>query len=100
MQNPSAKLADLEARTDQGRIGFLRAEMAIAFTFTELATTRYEHEPQKAEHYVADAEKAYATLVRFMSEPIHTDHLPLAVHEELRAALKQLRETLDGLRKD
>jgi hypothetical protein len=82
VQMPPSKLADLEARSDQERIGFLRAEMATAFTFTGLARAQYERE-QDAEHYVADAEKAYSTLVRFTSDPKHIEHVPPEVKKNL-----------------
>jgi creatinine amidohydrolase/Fe(II)-dependent formamide hydrolase-like protein len=69
------------------------------FTFAQMARTHYQlGEPGKAEGDVATAEKGYSTLLRFLTDPKHTEHLATEVQQELRAGLDRLRETLDGLK--
>jgi hypothetical protein len=86
------------ANLNQDRVEFLRTELKTCFTFTEMARTHYQlRELAEADNDVAAAEKGYSTLLRFLSDPKHIEHLATEVLQELKAGLERLRKTLDGL---
>jgi hypothetical protein len=94
------ELSRLQAESDRQRILLLRTDLEACFTFLAVAET--EHQTghyETAERSLADAEKGYATVLRFLSDPKHARHLSPEVCQELRAELERLRTTLDQLRK-
>jgi hypothetical protein len=74
---------------------FLKAELALGFTFTTIASRRYETGPKEdAERSIVNAEKAYETVSRFLSDPKHTNRLTDADIRDLTAELERLRGEL------
>jgi len=77
---------------------FLKAELALGFTFTTIASRRYETGPKEdAERSIVNAEK----VSRFLSDPKHTNRLTDADIRDLTAELERLRGELmklEGLR--
>jgi hypothetical protein len=77
---------------------FLRTELASGFTFASLAETeRSIGNDEHAKRSIADAEKAYATMQRFLSDPKHAKHISDEGRRELTAGMERFRKTLDGL---
>jgi hypothetical protein len=93
--DPSAKL---KAEFDSNRVNFLKTEVALGFTFAAVAARNYETgNPEFAERSMANSEKAYETVTRFLSDPKHLKHLTEEEVRDLTAELERLRERLDGL---
>jgi hypothetical protein len=96
--DPELKSKQLSMETDRNRIEFLRTELQASFTFAKVAET--EHSTGEHEHAarsLADAEKAYSTLLRFMSDPKHARHISEEERLELTTGMERLRATLDRL---
>ena len=90
---------DLQSQLDQNRIDFLRTELGLSLTFANLAQTK--REPGKEEHAkraMASAEKGYATMQRFLSDPKHAEHIKDQERRELTEGMTELRRKLDHLR--
>ncbi len=87
---------------DGTHAGFLKAELALGFTFTSIASQRYETGfKEDAGRSMVNAEKAYETVSRFLLDPKHTNRLTDADIRDLTAELERLRgelTKLDGLR--
>jgi len=67
---------DLQSQSDQNRIEFLRTELSACFTFASVAETEFNiGNNEHAQRSIADAEKAYATMQRFLSDPKHAEHI-------------------------
>lgn len=80
------------------RITFLRIELQICFTLTKLVETELDlGNRENAARSLENAERAYATLVHFMSDAKHVDHMAKEEREELRSGILQLRAQLDEL---
>ena len=81
---------------------FLKAELALGFTFTTIASQRYETGyEESAERSLGNAEKAYETVSRFLADPKHTNRLTDAETRDITAKLERLRGELmklEGLR--
>jgi hypothetical protein len=77
---------------------FLKAELDLGFTFTTIASQRYETGYQEsAGKSMMNAEKAYETVVRFLSDPKHSTRLTVTEIHDLTAQLERLREKLVDL---
>jgi hypothetical protein len=80
---------------------FLKAELALGFTFTTIASQSYETgRKESAGKSLANAEKAYETVSRFLLDPKHTNRLTDAEISDLTAEMERLRGELmklDGL---
>ncbi len=97
---PGDELPRLKAQADQARIVFLRTDIQVCFTFASLAETEHKTgHRENAERSLADAEKGYATVSRFLSDPKHAAHISPEAHQELSTELERLRTTLDQLRR-
>ena len=91
-----------QADGDGTHARFLKAELALGLTFTTIASRRYETGPKEdAERSIVNAEKAFETVSRFLSDPKHTNRLTDADTRDLTAELERLRgelTKLEGLR--
>lgn len=77
---------------------FLKAELDLGFTFTTIASQRYETGFQEsAGKSMMNAEKAYETVSRFLSDPKHSKRLTAAERLDFTAELERLREKIAGL---
>src|SRR4051794_17014067 len=92
-------LSELQAETEENRINFLRTDLALCFTFIDLANTEIESgERDAAMRVCAKAEDGYATIARFVPEvrnPEHRSHITQKL-AELRAVLDVLQQKLHG----
>src|ERR1051325_7575758 len=94
----SGNRPDLQARTDQNRVDFLRTDLDLCFTFANVAETEYGLGGREAgDRSLADAEKGYGTIQRFLSDPKHAKRLTDEEQRELTARLARLRARLDQL---
>jgi hypothetical protein len=88
---------DLRSQFDKDRMAFLRTELDACFTFVSLAETeRRIGNDEHASRAAADAEKAYVTLQRFLTDPKHTPHINDEERQELTERMEQLRKRLDS----
>jgi hypothetical protein len=85
--------------TDGTHARFLQAELALGFTFTTIASQRYETGyKESAGKSLENAEKACETVSRFLSDPKHTNRLTDAELQDLSAGLERLRGELMKLK--
>ena len=74
---------------------FLKAELALGFTFTTIASQRYEiGYRESACQSMVNAEKAYETVSRFLLDPKHSQRLTDAEICDITAELERLRDEL------
>jgi DNA-binding PucR family transcriptional regulator len=79
---------------------FLQAELQLGFTFTTIASQRYETGyEESAGKSLSNAERAYETVSRFLSDPKHSKRLTDAEVRDLTADLDRLRGELRKLEK-
>jgi hypothetical protein len=91
--------AELLAESDEQRVSFLKNELALGLTFSIRAATNYEAgNLTSAERSMSEAEEAYATVSRFLSDPKHSKRLTEEQARDITAELERLRDRLDGLR--
>jgi hypothetical protein len=96
--NPRTESERLAKESRLNRIDFLRTELQTAFTFASLAETQQSMDtPQHAARSLAEAEKGYATIVRFLSDPKHSKYIIEDERVELSAGMERLRARLDEL---
>ena len=92
-------LSELRSETDENRIDFLRTDLALCFTFIDLAKTEIEIGDRDAAMRVCSkAEDGYATIARFVPEvnnPEHRNHVTQRL-AELRAGLDVLQQRLQA----
>jgi hypothetical protein len=101
MGDLTSTFPELKARIDRWRMEFLRVELSLSFTLVDLARTYYKmYKTELAERNFMNAEKGYSTLLRFLSDPKHSEHLPIDVQQELTTGMQRLRKTLDGLKNE
>jgi hypothetical protein len=95
---PESESERLQSESDRNRIDFLRAELETCSTLAKLAEFEQESgNPEHAARSLEHAETAYATLVRFTSDPKHSKHITDEQSQELREEMKRIRATLDRL---
>jgi hypothetical protein len=74
---------------------FLKAELALGFTFTTIASQRYEiGYKESAGKSMVNAEKAYETVARFLVDPKRSKRLTDAEISDITAELERLRDEL------
>ena len=79
---------------------FLKAELELGFAFTTIASQRYETGYGKsAGKSLGNAEQAYETVSRSLSDPKHSKCLTDAEIHVLTAGLEKLRGELKKLEK-
>jgi len=90
--------SNLQADVDRHWVGFMKSELALCFTFSNIAARRYESVDQEsATKSMANAEKAYETVIQFLSDPKHSKHLTAEESQDITIELERLRDRLDGL---
>ena len=90
--------AKLQAESDRHRLDLIKIELALCFTFSTIAARKYETEDtESAAKSMANAEKAYDTVIQFLSDPKHSKHLTGEQTQDITAELERLRERLDGI---
>jgi hypothetical protein len=100
MSTPSDPYANLQAESNRHRLDLIKIELALCFTFSNIAARRYEAGNQEsAAKSMANAEKAYETVIQFLSDPKHSKRLTGRTIRECTAELERLREGLDGLQR-
>jgi hypothetical protein len=76
VNTPSDPFAKLQAASDRHRLDLIKTELALCFTFSTIAARKYETGNQEsADRSMANAEKAYETVLQFLSDPKHSTHL-------------------------
>ena len=84
-----------QSNPDATHARFLKAELALGFTFTTIASQRYEiGYKESAGRSMVNAEKAYETVSRFLLDPKHSKRLTDAEISDITAELERLREEL------
>ncbi len=74
---------------------FLKAELELGFTFSTIASQRFESGYKEAAgKSLVNAEQAYKTVSRFLSDPKHAKQLKDDQIRDLSTELEQLREKL------
>ena len=100
MITPFDSFANLQAESDQHRLDFIKTELGLCFTFSIIAARKYETGNQEsAEKSMANAEKAYETVRKILSDRKHSTHLTEETIQESTWKLERLRDKLDGLRR-
>ena len=97
MNTRSDPYPNLQADLDRHWVGFMKSELALCFTFSSIAARRYESGDQGATKSMANAEKAYETVIQFLSYPKHSKHLSAEESQDITIELERLRDRLDGL---
>ena len=98
MSTPFDSFANLQAESDQHRLDFIKTELGLCFTFSIIAARKYETgNPESAARSMANAERAYETVIHFLSDPKHSKHLTGEEDQNITAELERLRERLDRL---
>ena len=86
--------------SNRPHVEFLKGELALGFTFALIASQRLEAGNRtQAEKSLDNAEKAYETVLRFMSDAKYSKQLTSLETEELTAQREKLRKKLEALRK-
>jgi hypothetical protein len=98
MSTPSDPSASLQVQTDLNVASFVRTELQLAYTFSTIAATKYEAgNPLSAKQSMANAEKAYKAVDRYLCDPKHSTHLTVEEIHDMRTELRRLRGKLDEL---
>lgn len=80
------------------RASFLKTELELGFTFSTITATKYDAgNPPSAELSIANAEKSYEIVDRYLSDPNYYQHLTVEEIIDLRSELQRLRDQLAGL---
>jgi len=99
MSAPSDPYESLQAASNRHRVQFLKNELALCLSFSLIAARKYETGNQEsAEKSMANAEKAYETVRKILSDRKHSTHLTEETIQESTWKLERLRDKLDGLR--
>src|SRR5258708_33477755 len=79
---------------------FLTIELETCLRSGNLASRMYKAgNRDSAERTTADAEKSYAVVLRFLSDPKGSKYLTIKATQEFTAKIERLRKTLDDLRR-
>ena len=100
MSTPSDPNPHLQAESDRRRLDLIKTELALCFTFSTIAARKYETgNHASAAKSRANAEKAYETVIRFLSDPRHSKHLTSEDSQDITEELERLRDRLDRLQR-
>jgi hypothetical protein len=84
-------LSDLQAATNRNRLDFLQTDLAVCFTFADLAKTERQIGDRDAARLLLEkAETGYATIGRFLADVQNRDQ-----KNEIARRLAELRARLD-----
>ena len=98
MNTPSDPFAKLQAESDRHRLNLMKNELALCFTFSIIAARKNETgNRESAAKSMANAEKAYETVIQLLSDPKHSKRLTSEQTQDITAELERLRDRLDGL---
>jgi hypothetical protein len=93
MSDVPERLKVLRGETDQARYEFLQSDLAICFTFAEVAMTELTvGDRDGAVDALERAEKGYATIQRIQSDLEREQH-----RNEIAEKLNELRNKLDSM---
>src|SRR5207245_3885303 len=82
------QFAKLQADFDEHRLDFIKTELALCFTFSIIAARKYETGNQESgAQSMANAEKAYETVIQFLSDPKRSKHLTGEESQDITAEL-------------
>ena len=77
---------------------FLKMELVTCSTFARVAETEYKiRDEEHGDRALAEAEKAYTTLLRFLSDRKDMAYIGEDDQEHLATHVKELRAKLDGI---
>ena len=92
------KPPDIKVQSRDTAMEFLRTELSVALLFASLAEGQFKSgNHESAKKSVADAEKGYFALLKFLSEPTSVKFMNVEEHAGFASALKGLRKKLDSL---
>ena len=98
MSTPFDSFAKLHEESSYRRLEFIKTELKLCFTFSTIAARKYETGNQESgARSIAKAEKAYETVIQFLSDPKHSKHLTGEERQNITAELERLRQRLDRL---
>jgi hypothetical protein len=86
-------MSDLQAATNQSRVDFLQTDLALCFTFADLAKTEYQSGDRDAARRILEkAEIGYATIAGFLGDVENPDQKSEIAKEACRAPRKTYSE--------
>ncbi len=92
--------ATVQSAFDHQQVEFLTVELSTGSRSANLASKMYRAgNTVAAERTTADAEKCYAMVFRFLSDPKDSRHLTTKSIQEFTVKMEVLRTTLDGLQR-
>ncbi len=90
-----SKLSALHAKSEQNRVDFLQADLALCFTYAALVKTELSVGDRAAAHWVlAKAEEGYALIARFLPQVENAEQ-----RQEIERKWNDLRATLDSVQR-
>ena len=97
-------MSDLSATVQSAfhlqQVEFLTVELSTCSRSANLASKMYRAgNTIAADRTTADAEKCYAMVIRFLSDPKDSRSLSVEERQEITAELERLRERLDRLQR-
>ena len=94
-----AEFAALRAASEHNLVQFLQTELALCSTLIGLGETEHDiGNVEAAKRSIQHAEEGYATMMRFLSDPKHSQFLSPKDLLEFTDAVTGLRTRLDGVR--
>ena len=92
--------ARIQAEFNHRQAEFLNTELATCSRCVDLASTTYKGGNRNiADRQMADAEEAYATVHRLLTDPNVPRHLTIKVVQEVSQKMQELRGRLDALQR-
>ena len=92
--------ATVQSAFDHQQVEFLTVELSTCSRSANLASKMYRAgNTVAAERTTADAEKCYAMVFRFLSDPKDSRNLTTNSIQEFTVKMEALRTTLDGLQR-
>ena len=90
----------VQSAFDEQQVEFLNVELSTCSRSANLASKMYRAgDTLAAERITVDAEKCYAMVFRFLSDPKASRQLTIKSFQEFTVKMEALRTTLDGLQR-